>query len=99
MPKAKKFNKTAYFNLVKEIAKDVRTRKSLSFRYCRLFSEPRIKTNYRTKFWLSNSGAKKAAGYINKKYGKKVTAVVEPIPVSGYMGHYINNDLVLRPKQ
>jgi hypothetical protein len=99
MPKAKNFNKTAYFNLVKEIAKDVRTRKSLRFNYARIFSEPRVRTIYRSKFWLSNSGARSAAKYINKKYGKKVTAVVNPIPVFGFNGRYINNDLVLTPKQ
>jgi hypothetical protein len=99
MPKAKKFNKTAYFNLVKEIAKDVRTRKSLSFGYCRIFSEPRIKTNYRTKFWLSNSAAKKAAGYINKKYGKKVNAYVNPCRTFGRHFSSYQNELVITPKQ
>ena len=98
MPKAKKFNKTKYFALVAEIAKDVRTRKSLNFRYCRIFSEPRKATNYRSKFWLSNSGAKKAAGYINKKYGKKVTAVVTNYRTPhGY--NRTMNELVLTPKQ
>jgi hypothetical protein len=98
MKKAQKFNKTNYFALVAEIAKDVRTRKSLRFDYARIFSDPRKATNYRTKFWLSNSGAKKAAGYINKKYGKKVTAVVTIYDNQhGYLRAM--GELVITPKQ
>lgn len=98
MLKAKKFNKTAYFELIAEIAKDVRNREQLDFNYARIYSEPRKATRYRSKFWLSNHGAKKAAGYINKKYGKKVTAVVTNcIRYSGPF-RYNCGELVITPK-
>jgi len=59
-------NKKEYFKLIREIMDNVRGN---GFRYARIFSEPRKRTNgYRTKIWRASRdlvGAQKLVEFIN----------------------------------
>ena len=90
-------NKKEYFKLIKEIMDNVRGN---GFRYARIFSEPRKRTNgYRTKIWRASrslDGAQKLVEFINGLNYSVNVKIHQPKEGGGYYSYY--NDVVITPK-